>query len=185
MILFEVVALFLLFSLATGGSVRNLEQERLRGESLLLVLLPLQIAWPPIAEMLGLGCSWALAVWLLMMVMLVVVLAVNIRQRWILGLAALGIALNALVIGLNGGMPVSMRSVSEIGVSRAEATMRMEADCLHGVLDAETSLPVLGDVIAVPGPQWQRAVASVGDLLLASGLGGWVFVASRRRQEDS
>jgi len=31
----------------------------------------------------------------------------------------------------------------------------------------------------VPGPEWQRAVVSVGDLLLAFGLGGWVFVGSR------
>lgn len=181
MILFEVIILCLLLSLVTGGSIRSLEHERLRGELLLLVLLPLQIAWPRVAEALGVGCSTALAVWLLMMVLLVVVLAVNTRHRWVLGLAGLGIALNVLVISLNGGMPVSMRSVSEIGASRAEAIARMETDCLHEVLDAETSLPVLGDVIAVPGPKWQRAVASVGDLLLAVGLGGWVFIGSRRQ----
>jgi len=180
MILFEVIVLFLLLSLATGGSIRSLEHERLRGELLLLVLLPLQIAWPRIAEMLSVGCTISLVVWLLMMVSLVIILAANVPKRWILALAALGIGLNVLVIALNGAMPVSLRSVSEIGAPRDEALAKMEEDCLHAALHDGTRLPVLADVITVPGPAWQRGVVSAGDLLLAVGLGGWVFVATRR-----
>lgn len=185
MILFEAVALALLLSLATGGSLRNLEHERLRGEGLLLALLPLQIAWPRLAEMGGFGRAISLTVWLLMMALLTVVLAVNAKQRWTLGLAAVAIVLNMLVIGLNGAMPVSMRSVSEIGASRVDALMKLETDCLHEPLDDDARFAVLADVIAVPGPEWQRSVVSVGDLLLAFALGGWVFVASRRSHENS
>ncbi|MHB1018426.1 MAG: DUF5317 family protein [Coriobacteriia bacterium] len=179
MILFEVVLGFLLVSLLTGGSIRRLQQEKLRGEWLLLVLLPLQLSWSRLSVLLGLSCDVSLALWLIMMSTLVVVLAANARKRWMLAVAGLGIVLNVFVIGLNGGMPVSMRSVSEIGVSRDAAEVIMGDDCLHIVLDGETTLAALGDVIAVPGPDWCRAVVSLGDLLLAAGLGGWMFAAAK------
>lgn len=181
MILLEAVAFGLLLSLATGGSLRNLESERLRGERLLFTVLPLQIVWPKIAGFAGFSCKISLAVWLLMMVMLIVVLVLNAPRRWVVTVAAVGIALNALVISLNGAMPVSLRSVSEIGGSRADAVATMRDNCLHEVLDGGTRLASLGDVIAVPGPEWQRSVVSGGDLLLALGLGGWIFVGCRGR----
>ncbi|MHB8050490.1 MAG: DUF5317 family protein [Coriobacteriia bacterium] len=182
MILFEALVLALLLSLVTGGSLRNLEQERLRGEWLLMVLLPLQIAWPRLSEMGGLGRLVSLVIWLIMMGSLAVVLVANTGKQRMLGVAAVGIVLNMLVIGLNGAMPVSLRSVSEIGASRADAVAKMEADRLHEVLDAGTRLTVLSDVIAVPGPEWHRGVVSVGDLLLAAGLSTWVFGAIRRQE---
>jgi len=178
-ILFEAVVIGLLLSLATGGALRNIEQERLRGEWLLLVLLPLQLLWPKLSQALGIGCSVSVYSWILMMVALVAVLLSNARQRWVLAVAALGIALNMAVIAMNGAMPVSMRSVSELGVPRSEARAAFANDCLHEELAADTRLTLLADVIPVPGPEWQRAVVSVGDLLLAFGLGGWVFVGSR------
>lgn len=180
MILLEALVLALMLSLVTGGSLRNLEHERLLGERYLLILLPLQIAWPRLAMIGDIGCALSLSVWLLMMVSLVAVLMVNVRKRWVLSIAAAGIALNVLVIGLNGAMPVSMRSVSEIGALRVDALASLETDCLHELLDAETRLASLADVIAVPGPAWRRGVISAGDLLLALGLGAWVFVGTRK-----
>ncbi|MEA5076476.1 MAG: DUF5317 family protein [Coriobacteriia bacterium] len=180
MILFEAVAIGLLLSLVTGGSLRNIEQERLRAEWLLLALLPLQLLWPRLSQGLGISCGVSVYTWILMMVALVAVLIINARQRWVLAIAALGIALNITVIAVNGAMPVSMRSVSELGAPRSEARAAFARDCLHEELAADTRVSVLADVITVPGPEWQRAVVSVGDLLLAFGLGGWVFVAARR-----
>ncbi|MDY0340170.1 MAG: DUF5317 family protein [Coriobacteriia bacterium] len=180
MILLEMVVLALVISLMAGGSLRKLEQERLRGEWLLLVLLPLQIAWPQFVEMMGMGCAISLTIWLLMMTLLVVVLALNAPHRWALGVAALGITLNVIVIGFNGAMPVSLRATSEIGVSRADALIKLDADCLHGVFDEGVRIPALADVIAIPGPRWQCSVVSVGDLLLALGLSSWVFTATHK-----
>lgn len=180
MILLEAVLLGLAISLVTGGSLRNLEQERLRGEWVLLLLLPMQLLWPRIAVVLGVGHDLSVMLWLVMMVGLVGVMLMNVWKRWVLGFAALGIALNVLVIGLNGAMPVSLRAVSEMGMSREDAVQSMQEDYLHQPEDDQTLLAVLGDVITVPGPEWQRGVMSVGDLLLAAGLGGWVFVGSRR-----
>jgi len=178
-ILFAAVITGLLLSLVTGGSLRNLEHESLRGEWLLFLFLPLQMLWPKVSQMLGVGCGVSVSVWLLMMVSLVAVLAVNARRRWVLAVAAIGVALNVAVIAANGAMPVSMRAVSELGAPRSEARQAFERDCLHEELVLETRLTSLADVIAIPGPEWQRAVVSVGDLLLALGLGGWVFAGSR------
>jgi len=181
-ILFEAVAIGLLLSLVTGGSLRYIEQERLRGEWLLLVLLPLQLLWPKLSELLGISCRVSVSAWIIMMMALVAILLANARQRWVLAVAALGIALNIAVIAANGAMPVSMRSVSELGAPRSEAREALARDCLHEELVADTRIPQLADVITIPGPEWQRAVVSVGDLLLALGLGGWVFMGSRFRR---
>lgn len=179
MILLEAVLLALVISLVTGGSLRNLEHERLHGEWFLLLLLPLQLLWPRIAVLLSIGHDLSVGLWLVLMVGLVCVMLLNVWKRWVLGFAALGIALNILVIGLNGAMPVSLRAVSEMGVLRADALQSMQEDYLHEPQDGDTRLAVLGDVITVPGPTWQQGVLSAGDLMLAVGLAGWVFSASR------
>lgn len=179
MILLETITFALILSLLTGGSLRNLEHEHLYGERVLFLLLPLQIMWPRVVDLAGLGCAIGLGAWLIMMVVLVLVLVLNVSRRWALAFAAVGIAFNVLVIGFNGAMPVSLRSVSEIGSSRPDALAMLASDCLHEPLQGTSRLAYFADVIAIPGPAWQRGVVSPGDLLLALGLGSWVFVATR------
>jgi Family of unknown function (DUF5317) len=176
----EVIALGLLLGLLTGGSLRNLATEPLKGEWALLLLMPTQLLWPTVATRFGVECSLSIVVWLLLMAGLAVVLMLNAQRRWMLAFAALGIAANILVIGLNQAMPVSIRAASEIGGRRAAARTSLADDCLHEEMDDNTLAPFLADVVGVPGPEWQRGVVSLGDVLLALGLGAWVFVASRR-----
>ncbi len=182
MILAEVILAGLLIGLVSGGSLRNLAKEPLKGEWVLLVLLPAQLLWPSVAARLGMVCSVSIVVWLLLMSILAIVLMVNSRRRWMLAFAALGIAMNILVIGLNQAMPVSIKVASEIGAPRDAARLAFKDDCLHEEMDDNTIAPFLADVIAVPGPEWQRGVLSPGDVLLACGLGAWMFAASRWRQ---
>jgi hypothetical protein len=181
----EAIVAGLALSLFTGGSLRRLAEEPLRGEWMLLILLPTQLMWPSISTRLGLPCSLSIVAWLLMMSALAVVLMINAPRRWMLAFAALGIAANVLVIGLNGAMPVSIRAASEIGATRKAARETLEDACLHEELDVDTVVPFLADVIAVPGPTWQRSVVSIGDVLLALGLGAWVFAAMRARRAVS
>lgn len=178
--MFEIIVVWLALSLVTGGSLRLLQREKLAGETVLFVVLPLQVLWPMISARLGLQCALSIIVWLLMMAVLAFVLFYNAPRRWMLAFAGLGIAMNILVIGFNSGMPVSLKAAGELGGSREAARLAMEASCLHRPIEDGTRLTFLADVIAVPGPAWQRGVVSVGDLLLAFGLGGWVFIASRR-----
>lgn len=181
MILVVMIFIGLLAALASGGSVGRLKTERLRGETALLALLPAQILWPALSRAAGLSCQVSISVWLTMMAGLVLILARNVKRRLPLGLAALGVAANLLVIALNGAMPVSLAASSELGLRRVEARRVLVQDCLHEEITGGTRLPWMADVIAVPGPDWLSAVISPGDLLLGGGLALWIFSASRER----
>ena len=179
MVLAEIIAVGLIFGLLRGGTLKHVLSEPLTGEWILLVLLPLQMLWPSISRRAGLGCGISVVAWLAMMGVLAAVLFLNSRSRWMLAFAGLGIAMNVLAIGLNGAMPVSIKATSEIGIPRVAARAALEADCLHEELTDSSRLVVLADVIAVPGPRWQRGVLSIGDLLLALGLAAWLAEVSR------
>ncbi|MHB8761904.1 MAG: DUF5317 family protein [Coriobacteriia bacterium] len=180
MILVEMIAMGLLLALLTGGSIKGFVTERLTGERVLLALFPLQLLWPAIAERLSLDCAAVVVVWVAMMVVLALVLFLNARHRWMLGLAALGVVSNVLVIALNGAMPVSIRAASELGETRERARIILERSCLHEELTDATRAPWLSDVIVVPGPDWHRSVISLGDILLGASLGLWAFAAAKR-----
>ncbi len=175
----EAIIVGLVLSLVTGGSLKNLACEPLKGERALLLLLPAQLLWPGVSARLGFECALSIIIWLLMMAGLAAVLMLNSPRRWMLGFAALGIAANILVIGLNQAMPVEIRAASEIGAPRVASREALANDCLHEEMTEDTVLALLADVIAVPGPAWQRGVLSVGDFLLAFGLGAWVFAACK------
>ncbi len=142
----------------------------------MLACLLAQIALPALASRVGLSQPVALGVWLALMAALVVLALVNRDQPGML-VAALGIALNVVVIGFNGGMPVSERAVALVAPGRSAP----EYDLLHRALDGETILPFLADVIPVFGPYPHRGVASIGDVLLSGGVGYFLFASMRRR----
>lgn len=181
MIMLEIIAAALLLALGTGGSLWSLAGQEFKGSWAFLVLLPLQVSWSAITSFLGMGCGLGIGLWLVMMAALTAVLVLNSRRRWGLALAAAGIVANMIAIALNGAMPVSLMAVAEIGATRDDARAALEGDCLHSELDKTSRLPMLADVIPIPGPPWQRGVVSVGDLLLAGGLAVWVFEGCKSR----
>lgn len=144
-----------------GGSVNSLAETTFRWTPLLVAGLVLQIAflyWEP--EWAGGGGG------------LVVVLASNLTVAvWLfanrslpgLFLAGAGMALNVLVIALNGAMPVLVSSAEKAGVAESLGS----ASFKHERLDEDTVLPWFGDAIPVPP---FREVLSVGDVILALGL---------------
>lgn len=89
------------------------------------------------------------------------VLAVAVANASLPGMPfiALGAALNLLVVGLNGGMPVDPAAVEV-------AAARMPVGRLHVPLTAATVLPVLAD--RIPMAVFAN-VYSVGDVALAAG----------------
>jgi hypothetical protein len=180
MIIAEAVVLGLLLSLLTGGSLRGLQRHELDAEWAFLILLPLQLAWPGLSDVIAVGCDWSRVLWLLMMAALAIVLIVNSSRYWMLAIAAMGIAMNILVIGVNGGMPVSVTAAERIGWESAAVESQLGERCLHILLNEGTVLPSLADIVPIPGPRWHSEIVSVGDLLLAAGLALWVYGASRR-----
>ena len=76
-----------------------------------------------------------------------------------------GLVLNILVIGVNGGMPVSASALETAG-SRAEGLGAGTAK--HHLMGPDDKLTPLGDVIGIPPPV--GAVISIGDVLLYAGV---------------
>lgn len=169
-------------AIALGGSLRGLADGTVR-------------AWPPL--ILGFGVElvlynppvdsqpWAMAlgpwVWLLTRVVFVAALT---AEGWSssrpLLLAALGLALNTVVIGLNAGhMPQSEGAAIQVWGSSHIDAFRLQN---VAPMTADTRLPWLADTL--PEPAWlpRANVISPGDVLLATGIAGWAFSAARKSQ---
>ena len=92
------------------------------------------------------------------------------------GLLAIGLLSNALVVGLNGAMPVSLDALGRAGASSQDILTGVDAR--HELADPSTHLRQLGDVIPVPLP-WRPEVVSPGDVAVAAGLAQLVFLGLR------
>ncbi|WP_350274094.1 DUF5317 domain-containing protein [Kribbella sp. HUAS MG21] len=145
-------------ALATGGRFAHLAANTLTGVHWL--------AAAAIGQLLGsLFGGTAYPVGLIgSAVCIAVFLRLNLRHPGV-GLLALGFFCNALVVALNGAMPVSLRALERAGVGDAAVT-----DPRHEISDAATRLPWLGDVVPVALPGLGQAV-SPGDVLIAAGAG--------------
>ncbi|WBQ07211.1 DUF5317 domain-containing protein [Kribbella sp. CA-293567] len=96
-----------------------------------------------------------------------VFLRLNLRRPGV-ALLALGFACNALVVALNGAMPVSLATLARAGINGFVEGPR------HELADAATRLPWLGDVVPVALPGLGQAI-SPGDVLIAAGAGLLVY----------
>ena len=177
-----VMPLAIVLSLAlgylAGGDIRGLTNLRLRGEWVLVLLLVCQLSLP-LLRLEGPYAQLAYAVWLASYPVMVLICVLNHRVTGMF-LAASGLALNGIVIGLNRGMPVSPAAVEAVAAGARFTLQR--GDFAHVVLDAATRLPLLADILPVPGPAGVRSVASVGDVLLICGVAGVVVSAMLRHR---
>ena len=156
-----------------GGSLRQLERIRLHWWGLAVVGLALQVvpSTTPVSAAIGAAAPLLLV---LSYASLLLVLVVNHRLPASL-MMMLGLTLNLVVVGVNGGMPVSPGAIVKAGGTPPAAGERLDAK--RHVLDDDDRLAFLGDVIAIPPPI--RAVVSIGDLLLYGGL-TWLVCQSTR-----
>jgi hypothetical protein len=159
-----------------GGSLDSLSRTKLRWWGLLVLGLGLQLLfgyWQPawlnraaaVATVLSSNAAIAVFVW---------------ANRHLPGmlLVGAGLLLNVIVIAANGAMPVSP------GASRIAHVPRSLSDpgIKHERLDSDTALPWLGDVIPVPR---LGEVMSVGDVVLAVGLGVLVYTQTKTAKPKS
>lgn len=107
------------------------------------------------------------------------VVAFLVRNRGVrgTGLVALGLLANALVVGANGAMPVSVEAAGRAGVGTSG--LIAGADPRHELSGRGSRLPWLGDVVPVPLPRFPLVV-SAGDVLVAAGLGQLVVAGMLR-----
>jgi Family of unknown function (DUF5317) len=135
--------------------------------------------------------AWALSIgpwlWVATKLAMLAALVRNSRadraSRWLWLIMGVGVGLNTLVIVVNGGhMPQSVEAAAavwgpqHVGPGAFPGRLQNVA-----VLGPESRLTWLADVIAEPSWLPRPNVLSVGDVLLAFGMAGWVFGATRRR----
>jgi hypothetical protein len=179
--LLTITAFGLVTALLLGGSFAGWRHVRVRWLLPAFVALAVQlVVYNPPFDSQPWAMTWGPWLFVASKAIVVAVLAANafaagpFRAAWLI--AAVGVAMNLAVIAANGGyMPQS----SEARVASRGATLN-ESESAPRLLnvkpvDESTHLVWLGDV--VPQPAWfpRSNVISIGDLLLAVGLGMWAF----------
>ncbi len=162
--------------LVTQGSFRQLLRLPIQSIWMVVAALAIQITLAfvdlPKDRIDDLGFGLLMASYALLLAFCFVNLRVS--MMWVIGL---GIALNALVIGLNQGMPTRDNEVT----TRSGRTVEepVERTVKHRPESDEDLLPFLGDQIVVGGPIGE--VLSIGDVVIAFGVIAVCYRGSRRR----
>ena len=139
-----------------GGRWRHVAEHRLLGWPLLVAGIGLQLATGP------LGGDWGVACLLVSYLLLVMFAVLNLARTGMPVVLA-GLALNAAVIGVNGGMPVRRSAV----VAAAGGLAGVHLSGKHHLAGPADHLVFLGDVIPV---RPFHEVVAAGDIGLAVGL---------------
>ncbi len=171
----SVVLLAILAGYLAGGRLRNFERLRLRYWWLAPLGLATQALPLPNARH-GTDLMVRILVFGVSYVMLLIFAAVNIRTAG-MPLLLVGLALNGLVVLVNGGMPVNRHAVVVSGQSAGLKLLEKDEGTKHHLMTPDDTLTPLGDVIPIPPPIGQ--VASVGDVFVYAGL-VWIIVAVMR-----
>ncbi len=164
-------------ALLLGGSLEAIARTRFRYVWLLFAGLGIQLVfsyWSPTF----IGDRAGLAILLVSNAAVALFLALNARLPGLV-IASTGLLLNVAVIFSNGAMPVSASAARASGVTAKHFSI---GGIKHERMTDNTLLPWIGDVIPIPGVE---EVASIGDVVLALGIGRLIFVRARTRDEET
>jgi hypothetical protein len=167
-------------ALATGGSWAQLSALPLKGVRLVVIAVIAQVVGGVLARVSNLHGFYPAGLGISALAGLAFCLR-NIRLAGV-PLVTLGLLCNALVVLMNGAMPVSVAAAARANVPIAEIAAGQDAR--HNIADSATTLRWLGDVIPVPLP-WRPEVVSPGDGLIAAGLGEFVLLGIRPRRRKA
>jgi Family of unknown function (DUF5317) len=169
LILFTVVAATVAGFLA-GGTLRGFPSVKVRGAWLALAGVFMQF----------IPSGGTLGTWLLYasFVALIAFAVLNVRTHGF-ALILIGLALNAIVIVANQGMPVTRDALAGSNQSETLNDLIANGGAKHHLADAGTILLRLGDVIALGTPLDQAI--SVGDVCVQLGA-AWFIVFSMPRR---
>jgi hypothetical protein len=179
LLVIAAVAGGILIGLALGGSLRNLAEARLRWWPLAISGLVLQLI--PVPSRQGQLDHWvAVGLLIASYAVLLAFVAANIRLPGF-ALIAVGFALNALVIGLNGGMPVrdqALRHAAGARYQQSRERLLERGGLKHHLATMDDVLLPLSDIVGIGGPVGN--VFSPGDLLSYAGV-AWALAGLTRR----
>jgi Family of unknown function (DUF5317) len=184
-ILLLVMASGLAVGQLRGGDLDGLRAARIKALPLAVAALVLQV----LLGLHGLRVEGALRVTgsVLLVASLLVALIVVWANRRLPGMLLIGLGLlaNLLVVGVNGGVPVSTATLERAGISATGPDLR-ELGPKYVLERPGTRLGVLGARLAIPPG---RTMLSVGDVTQYAGLvllvQGLMLADTRRRQRAS
>jgi hypothetical protein len=172
-----VVALLVVF--VTRGSFRQLHRLQIQSIWLVVVALAIQIVLAfvdiPADRLDDLGFGLVMLSYAFLLAFCFVNLRVS--MMWVI---AVGIGLNALVIGLNRGMPTADDEVT----TRSGRTVEepIERTAKHRPESDDDLLPFLGDRLRIPDPVDE--LVSVGDIVIGVGVVLVFYRGSRVRRRS-
>jgi hypothetical protein len=173
--LLATLVLAVLVVVVTAGSFTKLAQLTVRWPWLLFIALAIQVLLDfvevPKERIDDLGFGFLMASY----GMLLVFCIVNMRVTG-LAIIGVGVALNALVIGLNHGMPT--RPMERTTKSGNIVKVPIERDVKHRPQRDSDRLQFLSDEIVPPDPI--NEVLSIGDLVIGAGVVVLCYSGSRR-----
>jgi hypothetical protein len=161
----------------TGGTWSALGALRVKGRRLVVIAVAAQVVGGLLADVTNLRGFYPTGLALSALA----ALAFCVRNIQLAGvpLITLGLLCNALVVALNGAMPVSVDAAARAGVP--VLAIAAGDDARHRIAGSGSRLRVLGDVVPAPVPL-HREVVSPGDALIAAGLGEFVLLGMRPRR---
>jgi hypothetical protein len=180
---FAVIAAALAIAVLIGGDVRRLSQLRIRHIEMLLAAFAVKVA----VALLGTAHS-QVAVTIarpLNVIGAVLLLAVVWFNRRIPGamLFGAGLTLNLIVILAFGGrMPVLLPHDADPN-SPVLALLKGGLDPLHVALEHPQGLWFIGDIFTIPSIGGHSSLVSIGDLLMAAGV-GWLIIRCSQRSPE-
>lgn len=157
------VAVGLALGLLTGGRFRHLEKRAFAGLPVLVVGVALQLAS-------GLLADVSVTLVLVSYAALLLFAALNLRLIG-MGVVLVGLAMNSVVIAVNGGMPVRRSAVVAAGIAAhdelPEIRLKGKRHFEDEDRDGDDRLMFLADIVPVPV---LHEVLSFGDLAMSVGV---------------
>jgi hypothetical protein len=167
-------------AIALGGSWASLTGLRVRGGRLVAVAVAAQLLGSGLTQVTNVTGFYSAGLAL----SAVAALAFCLRNLSLAGvpLVTLGLLVNAVVVLLNGAMPVSIVAAARANVGIVD--IAAGNDARHDIAGRGTTLRSIGDDIPVPLP-WRPEVVSPGDVLIAAGLGELVLLGMGPRRRSA
>jgi Family of unknown function (DUF5317) len=155
------LAIGTVFGFCRGGRLRHVADHHVRAWWLVLAGFGLQIG-PDRIDLGQLGTPLLLVGYGCLLIF------AGLNWRLVgMGVAFVGLAANALVIGINNGMPVRANAVIDAKISDRAGLAGLDYGRRHHAEGPDDRLTDLGDIIPVPQ---LHEVLSFGDLILAVGV---------------
>jgi hypothetical protein len=158
-----------------GGRLANLSGLSVRWAPLAIVGFTMQVVNPPGRLPLAMLLGSFVLLWIF-----------AFENRGVPGfrLILIGVAMNFIVIGANGGMPVSAHALVASGQADTVGDLTNDADSYvkHHLATEDDVVLFLGDVLPLRPPISQAI--SIGDVFTYGGVGVVIAMAMRRRAPD-